>query len=360
MGERTWPQLISALLRSDELSTGDTAWAMDEVMAGNATPVQIAGFAVALRAKGETPGEIAGLVEAMLARATRLDVPEAVRQGAVDVVGTGGDQAHTVNISTMAALVIAGAGHTVIKHGNRAASSTCGAADLLEHFGIPLDLTAVDVATCVAEAGIGFCFASLFHSGLRHAAVARREIGVPTVFNVLGPLTNPGRPRSAAVGCANPRMAPLIANVFAARGDSVLVMRGDDGLDEFTTTGPTTLWIAAGGAVRETKLDAADLGIARSAPGDLRGADVAFNGAVARRLLAGEAGPVHDAVVVNAATAIVANDALADPARMATDEALADAMRAGIAQAREAISSGRAAGVLERWVALATELKAAA
>jgi anthranilate phosphoribosyltransferase len=184
-------------------------------------------------------------------------------------------------------------------------------------------------------------------------------MGIPTFFNFLGPLTNPGRPRSAAVGCANVRMAPLMADVFAARGDSVLVMRGEDGLDEFTTTGPTRLWVSAAGSVREVLIDAQDLGIARSAPGDLRGADAAFNGDVAHRVLAGEPGPVHDAVVVNAAAAITAHGALTAPETVADDEALTGALRAGIAVARTAIESGAAASVLRRWVTLASQLKPA-
>jgi anthranilate phosphoribosyltransferase len=359
MGERTWPQLISALIRSEEISTGDAAWAMDEIMAGAATPVQIAAFAVALRSKGETVGEMTGLVEAMLAHAVRVELPDDVRANAVDIVGTGGDQSHTVNISTMAALVLAGAGLTVVKHGNRAASSTTGAADLLEHLGIPLDLTPAEVTACVTGAGIAFCFAPVFHSGLRHAGVARREMGVPTAFNFLGPLANPGRPRSAAVGCADARMAPLLANVFAARGDSVLVMRGDDGLDEFTTTAPTRLWIACDGGVRETRIDTVDLGIARSVPGDLRGADVAFNADVARRLLAGEAGPVRDAVIVNAAAGIVAHGALTAPETVSTDEALIAAMTAAIVRAQDSIASGGAAAALDRWLTTAASLKAA-
>src|SRR3954466_16407127 len=193
MGAPTWPNLLSALLRGEELSGQDTAWAMGEIMTGSATPVQVAGFAVALRAKGETPAEIAGLVDAMLANATLVELPEQTRAEAVDVVGTGGDRAHTVNISTMAALVVAGAGVRVVKHGNRAASSVCGTADLLEHLGMPLDLTPPQVAHCVAEVGIGFCFAPRFHSGLRHASGTRGELGIPTFFNFLGPLTNPAR-----------------------------------------------------------------------------------------------------------------------------------------------------------------------
>jgi anthranilate phosphoribosyltransferase len=243
---------------------------------------------------------------------------------------------------------VAGAGLRVVKHGNRAASSTCGAADLLEFLGVPLDLNGDAVADCVREAGIGFCFAPVFHSGLRHTSVPRREMGVPTVFNFLGPLTNPARPRSAAVGCADGRMAPVLASVFAARGDSVLVVRGEDGLDEFTTAAPTRVWAASEGAVRETVIDAADLGVPRSAPGDLRGADAAYNGAVARRLLAGERGPVHDAVVLNAGAAIAARSGFG-----ATDDDLRDALRDGMERARDAISTGAAAAALDRWVSYA-------
>lgn len=359
MGDRTWPHLLSALLREEDLSAADTAWAMEEIMSGGATPVQIAAFAVALRAKGETPTEIAGLVETMYSHATPLPISDTVRRDAMDVVGTGGDMSHTVNISTMTALVVAGAGVVVVKHGNRAASSKCGAADLLEYLGVPLDLAPAGIATCIEEAGIGFCFAPVFHAGFRHTAVARRELGVPTAFNFLGPLTNPGRPSSAAVGCADKRMAPLVANVFAARGDAAMVIRGEDGLDEFTTTAPTRVWLAADSAVRETVLDAADFGLARSSPTDLRGADAAFNGSVARRLLASETGPVRDAVIINAAAALTARAAKDDPGVFATDEALVEAMRMGIARAAESIDTGRAAGALDRWVSLARELRAA-
>ncbi|ROT31328.1 anthranilate phosphoribosyltransferase [Micromonospora sp. HM5-17] len=350
MGERTWPNLLAALLRAEELSTADTAWAMEEIMSGAATPAQVAGFAVALRAKGETPVELAGLVEAMLRAATLVELPPELRSAAVDVVGTGGDRAHTVNISTMTAIVVAGAGVPVVKHGNRAASSSCGAADLLEYLGIPLDLGPAGVARCVTEANIGFCFAARFHPGMRHTSVPRREMGVPTIFNFLGPLTNPARPRSGAVGCFDPRMAPVVAEVFARRGDSVLVMRGEDGLDEFSTAAPTRLWIARQGRVTETVVDAADLGLPRSAPGDLRGGDAAFNADVARRLLAGETGPVRDAVLVNAAAALAAQDGFADD--------VVPALRAGLHRAAESIDSGAAARTLERWVEVAHAAKA--
>ena len=358
MGERTWPNLLSTLLKGEELATEDTAWAMGEIMAGDATPVQITAFAVALRAKGETPGEMTGLVEAMLDAATRVDlVPllgEADARAAVDVVGTGGDRAHTVNISTMAALVVAGAGVRVVKHGNRAASSLCGTADLLEHFGVPLDLEPDQVARCVAEVGIGFCFAPRFHTGLRHAGVPRREMGVPTFFNFLGPMCNPAQPHAGAVGCADPRMAAIMAEVFARRGNSVLVLHGEDGLDEFTTTAPTKVWAVSGGTVRAIVVDAADLGLPRSAPADLRGGEVEVNAAAARRLLAGEAGPIRDAVLVNAAAALVAHDGLVD----GLPEDLVPALAAGVERAAAAIDSGAAAASLDRWVEFAQSLRA--
>ncbi|MEU1886095.1 anthranilate phosphoribosyltransferase [Micromonospora sp. WMMD987] len=348
MGERTWPHLLNALLRGNELSTADTAWAMNEIMAGAATPAQIAAFAVALRAKGETPAELAGLVEAMFANSVPVTLPEELRRTAVDVVGTGGDLAHTVNISTMTALVVAGAGVRVVKHGNRAASSLCGTADLLEHFGVPLDLGPEQVARCVAEAGIGFCFAARFHPSMRHTGPVRREIGVPTAFNFLGPLTNPARPRAGAVGCFDARMAPVMAEVFAGRGDSVIVMRGEDGLDEFTTAAPTRVWVAQQGTVREAVLDAADLGVPRATLADLRGGDAAHNAAVARRLLAGEAGPVRDAVLVNAAVALATQTPL--------DGDLTEAVRAGLARAAESVDSGAAAATLDRWIEVARSL----
>ncbi|MFV2019464.1 anthranilate phosphoribosyltransferase [Micromonospora sp. LOL_023] len=351
MGERSWPNLLSALLAGEQLSTADTSWAMGEIMVGSATPAQIAGFAIALRAKGETSTELVGLVEAMLANAVPVGLPDELRADAVDVVGTGGDRAHTVNISTMAAIVVAAAGARVVKHGNRAASSSCGAADLLEHFGIPLDLGPEGVARCVAEVGIAFCFAARFHPGMRHTGVTRREIGVPTVFNFLGPLTNPARPRAGAIGCFDTRMAPVMAQVFASRGDTALVMRGEDGLDELSTAAPTRVWFAHAGRVRELVVDAtADLGVPRSAPGDLRGGDVAFNADVTRRLLAGQPGPVRDAVLVNAAAALVAHGA--QTGSVSVDDPAA-AIRAELGRVAEAIDSGAASALLDRWLQVA-------
>src|SRR4051794_15422013 len=247
----SWPDVLSALLRGESLTADVTAWAMGEVMGGEATPAQLAAFAVALRAKGETADEVSGLVRSMLGHAHRV----IVTGPAVDTCGTGGDRAHTVNISTMAALVVRGAGATVVKHGNRAASSACGSADLLEELGVVVDLPPAAVGACVEEIGIGFCFAPVFHPALRHAATSRRELGIPTVFNFLGPLTNPAQPSAQAVGVADATMAPAMAGVLAARGASALVFRGDDGLDELSTAAPSQIWAVASGEVRTDRLD---------------------------------------------------------------------------------------------------------
>jgi anthranilate phosphoribosyltransferase len=336
---QTWPALLNKLLRGRHLATDETAWAMGEIRAGEATPAQVAAFVVALRSKGETVEELAGLVQTMLAKATPIDVTD----DAVDVVGTGGDLAHTVNISTMAAIVVAGAGVRVVKHGNRAASSTCGSADLLEALGIRIDMDPDDVARCVRDAGIGFCFAAKFHPGMRHAAAPRREMGIPTAFNFLGPLTNPARTRATAVGVFDMRMAGVVAGVLAARGTSALVMRGEDGLDEFTTTAPTRLWVVHEGAVREEIVDSLELGLPRATAEDLRGADAAFNSKVARAVLGGERGPVRDAVVLNAAAGLAAYAGPGGDVRAA--------LRDGLDRASAAIDSGAAANTLDRWIA---------
>jgi anthranilate phosphoribosyltransferase len=342
----TWPGLLSRLLRAEHLDADDTAWVMDRVLSADATPAQLAGFLVALRAKGETAAEITGLAEAMLRHAQRfvIDGP------AVDVVGTGGDQAHTVNISTMAAIVVAAAGVPVVKHGNRAASSKCGSADLLEAVGVAIDLPPAAVASCVRRVGIGFCFAPVFHPAMRHTGAARRELGVPTAMNVLGPLTNPAQPPAVLVGCADARLAPVIAEVFAGRGTSALVVRGDDGLDELTTTTTSTVWVVAGGEVRAETFDPLRLGVGAATREDLRGGDASENAAVCRRLLSGERGPVRDAVLLNAAGALVAADGLR--------EDLVDAFPLALERAAEAIDSGAAEALLARWADVSTGLRA--
>jgi anthranilate phosphoribosyltransferase len=334
----TWRGLLARLIRGEHLGAADTAWVMDQVLAAEATPAQLAGFLVALRSKGETAAEIAGLAEAMLRHARRVEVPGP----ALDIVGTGGDQAHTVNISTMTAVVVAAAGAPVVKHGNRAASSSSGAADVLESLGVAIDLPPAGVAACVAEVGIGFCFAPVFHPSFRHTAPVRRELGIPTAMNVLGPLTNPAQPGAALVGCADPRLAPVLAEVFAGRGASALVVRGDDGLDELTTTTTSTAWVVAGGEVRQETVDPAALGLRPASREDLRGGSPADNAEVFHALLAGRPGPVRDAVLLNAAGALVAFDG--PPAQ------LPDALPGALERAAAAIDSGAAQRLLARWI----------
>jgi anthranilate phosphoribosyltransferase len=344
----TWPALIGALIKGEALTADEAEWAMNEIMDGAATPVQIAGFGVALRIKGETVAELSGLAEAMLKHATPISIPGPV----VDLVGTGGDRAHTVNISTMGAIVAAGAGARVAKHGNRAASSACGAADVLEALGIVIDLPPEASARLVDEVGIAFLFAALYHPALRHAAVARRELGVPTVFNSIGPVANPARPSAQAIGVADPRMGAVIAGVLAGRGCSALVFHGNDGLDELTTTDTSTVWVVHDGTVSQTTIDPADLGLPRTRPEDLRGGDAAHNAGVVRAVLAGEPGPIRETVVLNAGAALTA------AAGVPRAEDLTSALAAGCAQAAAAIDSGAAAALLGRWVAASQRLAA--
>ena len=343
----TWPDLTAALIAGEDLSAAATSWAMDSVMSGAATPVQLAGFLVALRAKGETTDELGGLADSMLSHAAALPVAGP----AIDIVGTGGDRAHTVNISTMAAIVLAGAGLKVVKHGNRAASSSSGSADVLEALGIRLDQPTVRVAEIAAEVGITFAFANVFHSSMKHAAAARSGLGLPTAFNFLGPLTNPAQPRSTAVGCADARMAPLMAGVFARRGTQALVFRGHDGLDELAASSSADVWEVRDGVVTQHVLHpVADLGMTPITVADLRGADAVFNAGVARRLLDGEHGPVRETVLLNAAAAFVADASLPGTA----DGSLVQRLTAGMAHAGQAIDSGAARDVLARWVSAAS------
>ncbi|MYW66183.1 anthranilate phosphoribosyltransferase [Streptomyces sp. SID8379] len=335
---RSWPVVLNGLLEGRDQSADDTAWAMDRIMSGAATDAQIAAFVVALRAKGETVDEVTGLVRTMYEHANVIEVPGET----VDIVGTGGDGAKTVNISTMSAIVIAGAGAKVVKHGNRAASSASGSSDVLEKLGVNLDLSPARVPQVAEEAGITFCFAIKFHPALRYAGAARGQIGIRTVFNLLGPLTNPARVRAQAVGVADPRMAPVVAGVFAERGNSSLVFRGDDGLDELTITGTSRVWVVRDGAVREEVFDPRDVGIEPVGIEALRGGDPSFNAEVARRLLDGERGPVRDAVLLNSAAALVA-------VRPGSGT-LVEQIRAGMERAAESIDSGAAKATLERWV----------
>lgn len=337
----TWPALLGTLLDGTSLSAREAAWAMEQIMSGAATDAQIAGFAMALRAKGETVAEVAGLADGMLARSAAIRIPG----DPVDLVGTGGDRANTVNISTMAAIVAAAAGAKVVKHGGRAASSAAGAADVLEHLGVAIDLPPAAVAAVAEEVGITFCFAPTFHPSFRRTSNARRELGVPTVFNFLGPLTNPALPAAQAVGVFHPRMAEVIAGVLAERGGSSLVFRGDDGLDELTTSGPSTVWVVRRGVVTETRFDPADLGIRRASATELKGGDAAHNAQVARETLAGKPGPIRDIVVLNAAAALVAADGAPQPADLTA------AMAGCHERAAAAIDTGAADALLNRWSA---------
>ena len=328
--EMLWPRVLSALASGESLSSDDAAAAMRAVMEGNATPGQIGGFLMALRTKGETVDELDGFASTALefARPVRSDEP------LLDTCGTGGDRAGTFNISTVSALVAAAAGVRVAKHGNRAASSHCGSADLLEAFGVKIDLDPSGVERCLAEAGIAFMFAPVFHPAAAHAGPVRRELRVPTVFNFLGPLTNPARPAAQVIGVSDPAMLPLIADVIARRGIRAKVFRGEDGLDELTTTGFSQVYEVAGGEVRETSLDPATLGFRRAKKEDLTGGDVERNRAIAEEILSGAEGPHRDVVLLNAAAGLHVAGRV-------------DAMADGVEVAAKAIDSGDARRILE-------------
>jgi anthranilate phosphoribosyltransferase len=330
-----WPHTLSRVVAHQALSADEAAEAMRAIMGGDASPGQIGGFLMALRTKGETVDELDGLARTALGFANPVNAPTPV----VDTCGTGGDRSGTFNISTVAAIVVAGAGVPVAKHGNRAASSHCGSADLLEALGVKIDLDASGVERCLAEAGIGFMFAPVFHPAAANAGPVRRELRVPTVFNFLGPLTNPARPFAQVVGVSDERMLPLMAEVLARRGVRAKVFRGEDGLDELTTTGISTVFDVRDGDVREGHLDPATLGLAHASLGDLRGGDAAEAAAIARAVLAGEAGPRRDVVLLNAGAAL-------EIAGRASD------LATGIQLAATAIDTGAANATLDRWVAV--------
>ncbi|MCC4249881.1 MULTISPECIES: anthranilate phosphoribosyltransferase [Microbacterium] len=351
MAERfTWPDLLTSLLQGRDLSVSESTWAMRCIMSGEATPSQLAGFLVALRAKGETVEEIVGFRDAILEAA----VPLPVRAEVLDIVGTGGDRYGTVNVSTMAAVVAAASGVPVVKHGNRAASSASGSSDVLSSLGIALTLDPQAVADTLERTGITFAFAAAFHPGFRHAAATRSELGVPTVFNFLGPLCNPARAEANAVGVAHLDRVPLITGVFRTRGATALVFRGDDGLDELTTTGHSRLWEISRGDVHEHDLDPRDLGIPLADIDDLLGGTPAHNAEVVRRTLAGETGAVRDIVLLNAAAGLVSYRLFQDAAEVQRPilERLAEAM----SDAASAVDDGRALAKLDDWVATTREL----
>ena len=330
-----WPRTLQRLASHQALSADDAADVMRAIMTGDVTPAQVGGFLMALRTKGETVDELDGLARTALEFANPVSPPAPV----LDTCGTGGDRSGTFNISTLSAIVVAGAGVPVAKHGNRAASGLCGSADLLEELGVAIDLDAAGVERCLAEAGIGFMFAPVFHPAWGHAAPVRRELRVPTSFNFLGPLTNPARPAAQVVGVSDERMLPLMAEVLARRGTRAKLFRGEDGIDELTTTGPSLVLDVRSGEVTESRLDPADHGIARASREDLHGGDPAESARVARAVLGGEYGAARDVVLLNAGAALEVAGAASD-----LDE--------GIALASSSIDEGKAGATLERWIAV--------
>jgi anthranilate phosphoribosyltransferase len=337
-----WPGILGRLVAGQGLSVEEAECALDQILEGEATEAQIAAFAVALRTKGETVDEMRGLVRAMLAHAEPLEIDGDL----LDIVGTGGDRLGSINVSTLAAFIATGAGARVCKHGNRAASSSVGTADVLEALGVVADLGPAGVASCVAEAGMGFCFAQRFHPGFRHVGPVRRQLGVPTVFNFLGPLANPAHVRHQLVGVSDPTMAEKMAGVLGANGSRrAMVMYADDGLDELSVTAPSTVIELIGDGrdyeLRTWRLDAADLGLARSTLGDLSGGDAAFNADAIRAVLDGRPGPHRDIGVLNAGAALMVGGHAPDIA-------------AGIALAAGAIDNGAAMTVLERLATVST------
>ena len=334
-----WPSVLSRLISGEALTSDESAAAMLAIMREEATPAQVAGFLMALRTKGETVDELDGLSHTALEMAQPVAAPLPV----VDTCGTGGDRSGTFNISTLGAIVVAGAGVPVAKHGNRAASSHCGSADLLEALGVRIALGPEGVERCLAEAGIAFMFAPVFHPAAAYAAGIRSELRVPTVFNFLGPLTNPARPAAQVVGVSDPKMLPLLAEVLARRGIRAMVFRGEDGLDELTTTAPSIVHEVEGGRVAVRTLDPSELGLSRAAPDDLLGGDAAANAEIARLLLAGETGPHRDVVLLNAAAALLVSGKVSS-------------MEDGLVQAASSIDSGAAARTLERWVQVSSTL----
>lgn len=340
----TWPDVLSSLLKRQDLSVWESTWAMRQVMQGRVTEAQLAGFLVALRAKGETIDEIVGFRDAILEAA----VPLPVSSDVLDIVGTGGDRVGTVNVSTTAAIIIGATGVPVVKHGNRAASSSSGSSDVLTALGLDISLDPRRVAEVLDRTGITFAWAAAFHPGFKHAGAVRSELGVPTVFNMLGPLCNPARAEANAVGVAQLDRVPLITGVFRTRGATALVFRGDDGLDELTTTGHSRIWEVARGDIHEHDLDPRDLGIPLADLSDLLGGSPEHNAEVLRRTLDGQKGAVRDIVLLNAAAGIVAFELSRDASL--TQVSIVDRLREAHAVAEAAIDDGRAAAKLEQWV----------
>ena len=351
MSDFSWKEILKLVSMGEHIIGPQAYWAMSEIMSGTATDAQIGGLAIGLRAKGETAPEINGMVTAMLESA----IPVTLDRDAVDVVGTGGDGAHTVNISTMAALTVAGAGIPVLKHGNRAVSSKCGTADVLEACGVAIDMPPTLVSSCVADAGIGFCYAPAHHPAMRYAAGPRKELGVPTVFNVLGPLANPGQPKAALIGCADPRLAPVLAQVQLERQKHSIIVRSDSGLDELATDSTSQVWDVTSGEMRHEVLDPRALRLRPSSAEDLRGGDAQYNASVLVDIVQGRNDGkyevIRDVVALNAAAAMVAYDASTGQERFGSvDESVVIRIARALPVAFQSLNSGSAGMVLELWV----------
>ena len=347
MSELQWQTHIAVLDSGLDLASHDVQWCMNEILTGQADIETIKKFLLSLKAKGETSEEVGALVAQMYQHCA----PILISERAVDTVGTGGDGAHTINISTTAAIIAAAAGAKVVKHGNRAASSKSGAADLLENLGININLDGKGVAATFAELGIGFCFAPIFHPAMRFAGPARKELGVPTVFNILGPLANPAKPKAAAIGVANDRMHLIMAQVLAEKGVDGFVFRGDDGLDEITLATTTSVLTIGQGEISSDLLDPLDFGINRAPIKDLVGGDGAENARITSAIFAGEKGAPRDAVVLNAAAAIAAYEGR-------FDLTLHDRITIGVEKAIDAIDSGAPADLVQKWAQLSQKLAA--
>jgi anthranilate phosphoribosyltransferase len=342
-----WKQTLAKLNSGLDLETDEIQAVMRQILQGSADTEDVKNFLLALKAKGETAEEVSALVVEMY----RHSAPISIAERAVDTVGTGGDGAHTINISTTAAIIAAAAGARVVKHGNRAVSSRSGASDFLEALGVVPGLDGKGVERTVRELGIGFCFAPIFHPAMRFAAPARKELGVPTVFNILGPLANPAQPKAAAIGVANERMHLVMAQVLADKGCDGFVFRGDDGLDEITLATTTSVLIIGNGEIKSDRIDAKDFGLAHAPLEAIVGGDAAENAEISRAIFKGERGAPRDAVLLNAAAAIAAFEGN-------FNQDIRARINAGLARASEAVDSGAATELLKRWAALTQEISA--
>jgi anthranilate phosphoribosyltransferase len=342
-----WSELVEKLNSGLDLERNEVQSAMQEILGGQSDIEDVKSFLLALKAKGETSDEVGALVEVMYAHSGPITISER----AVDTVGTGGDGAHTINISTTAAIIAAAAGARVVKHGNRAVSSKSGASDFLEALGVVPGLNGAGVERTVRELGIGFCFAPIFHPAMRFAAPARKELGVSTVFNILGPLANPAKPQAAAIGVANDRMHLVMAQVLAEKGCDGFVFRGDDGLDEITLATTTSVLSIGKAEIKSDRIDAKDFGMQNAPIEAIVGGDAKENARISRAIFAGERGAPRDAVLLNAAAAIAAFEG-----DMEID--VKERLTMGLERAVHAVDSGAALDLLEKWAALTQQISA--